>query len=59
MKKFGCATIIASGLAAAVLSLAAPAQADLAHNIWANDRNGSGSSRSITQVPHVDTGVHH
>ena len=59
MKKFGFATIIASGLAAAVLSLATPAQADLAHNIWANDRNGSGAGSSSAQVPHVDTSVHH
>ena len=59
MKKFGCATIIASGMAAALLSLASPAHADLAHNIWANDQNGSASSSSNAQVPHVDTGVHH
>ena len=32
MKKFGFASIIANGLAAAVLGLAAPAQADLGHN---------------------------
>jgi hypothetical protein len=34
MKKFGFATIVASGLAAAVLGLAGPAQADLGHNDW-------------------------
>ena len=36
MKKFGFASIVASGLAAAVLGLAAPAQAGLSHNIWVN-----------------------
>jgi hypothetical protein len=59
MNKFGFATIIGSGLAAAVLSLAAPAQADVAHNIWANDRNGSGSAapvrRSLMSTPAFTT----
>ena len=32
MKKFGFATIVASGLAAAVLGLAGPAQADIGHH---------------------------
>ena len=31
MKKFGFATIVASGLAAAVLGLAGPAQSDIGH----------------------------
>ena len=53
MKKFGFASIVASGLAAAVLGLAAPAQAGLAHNIWVNHHYG----QSVT-VPHVDTSVH-
>ena len=53
MKKFGFASIVASGLAAAVLGLAAPAQAGLSHNIWVNHHYGS----SVT-VPHVDTIVH-
>ena len=34
MKKLGFATIIASGLAAAVLGFAGPAQADLGHHDW-------------------------
>ena len=51
MKKFGFASIIASGLAAAVLGLAAPAQADLGHNTWVNQ------GPSVT-VPQVDTTVH-
>ena len=34
MKKFGFASIVASGLAAAVLGLAGPAQADTGHHQW-------------------------
>ena len=37
MKKFGFATIVASGLAAAVLGLAGPAQADIGHRDWVHD----------------------
>ena len=37
MKKFGFATIVASGLAAAVVGLAGPAQADLGHHDWVVD----------------------
>jgi hypothetical protein len=54
MKKFGIASVIATGFAAALVGLAAPAQADLGHHDWVNQING-GSSVS---VPHVDTGVH-
>ena len=52
MKKLGFATIVASGLAAAVLGFAGPAQADIDHHAFLNE---------ITQtvnVPHVDTTVH-
>ena len=34
MKKFGFASIVATGLAAAVLGLAGPAQADIGHYNW-------------------------
>jgi hypothetical protein len=51
MKKFGFASIVASGLAAAVLGLAAPAQADLGHNTWVNQMGPN------VTVPHVDTSV--
>jgi len=51
MKKFGFASIVASGLAAAVLGLAAPAQADLGHNTWVNQ-----IGQSVT-VPQVNTSV--
>jgi hypothetical protein len=52
MKKFGFATIIASGLAAAVLGLAGPAQADAIHHDWIYD------IQPQVTVPHVDTTVH-
>jgi hypothetical protein len=52
MNKFHIASIIAGGLAAAVLGLAAPAQADVSHSDWANHLNPGAS------VHHVDTNVH-
>ena len=52
MKKFGFATIAASGLAAAVLGFAGPAQADIGHNSWVNQIGPSVS------VPQVDNSVH-
>jgi hypothetical protein len=52
MKKLGFATIMASGLTAAVLGLAGPAQADMSHYDWVNN---SGQHAS---VPQVDTSVH-
>ena len=53
MKKIGLAGVLGGGLVAAVLSFAAPAQADLGHNVWANEQNHTSVS-----VPHVNTGVH-
>ncbi len=52
VKKFGVATAIASGLIAAVLSIAAPAQADLGHNTWVNQIGPTATA------PQVDTSVH-
>jgi hypothetical protein len=49
MKKFGFATIIASGLTAAVLGLAGPAQADIGHHDWVHD------IQPQVIVPHVNT----
>jgi hypothetical protein len=53
MKKIGLAGIVGSGLVAAVLGFAAPAQADLGHDIWANQQNHAGVS-----APQVDNSVH-
>ncbi|WP_166907544.1 hypothetical protein [Mycobacterium sp. DL440] len=56
MKKFGIragiGTVVASGLAAAVLGLAGPASADVSHHDWLNQ-----IGPHVT-VPHVDTTVH-
>ena len=48
MKEFGFASIVASGLAAAVLGLAGPAQADLGHNQWVHDIQRHASVGSVT-----------
>ena len=48
MKKFGFATIAASGLAAAIIGLAGPAQADSIHHDWIYD------IQPQVTVPHVD-----
>jgi hypothetical protein len=55
MKKFGFAGIVgfaATGLAAAILGFAAPAQADVIHHSWIND------IQPTVNVPQVDTSVH-
>ncbi|WP_170313141.1 hypothetical protein [Mycolicibacterium anyangense] len=52
MKKFAITSVIASGLVAAALSIAAPAQADLGHNEWVNQIGQAASA------PQVDTTVH-
>ena len=51
MKKLGFATMIASGLAAAVLGFAGPAQADIDHHDWVHD------IQQQVNVPQVDTTV--
>ena len=53
MKKIGFATIIASGLTAAVLGLAGPASADVGHHDWVHD------IQPQVSVPQVDNGVQH
>ena len=70
MKKFGFATIAASGLAAAILGLAAPAQATtiadvptgvVASNVISTDIGHHNWVNDIQQpayVPRVDTSVH-
>ncbi len=52
MKKLGFATVIASGLTAAVLGLAGPASADIGHHDWVND------IQQTVNVPQVNTTVH-
>jgi hypothetical protein len=58
MKKIGFAAVVASGLTAAVIGLAAPAQAavqistDLGHHAWVD------VIQPPVYVPHVDTSVH-
>ena len=54
MKKFGFASVVATGFIAAIIGLAAPAQADLGHHDWVNQINGGSS----VVVPQVDTNVH-
>jgi hypothetical protein len=51
MNKLGFATMIASGLAAAVLGFAGPAQADVIHHDWVHD------IQQQVSVPQVDTSV--
>jgi hypothetical protein len=51
MKKIGFAAIVASGLSAAIIGLAGPAQADVEHHQWL-DR-----IHPVVVVPHVDTTV--
>jgi hypothetical protein len=51
MKKFGFATIAASGLAAAMIGLAGTAQADVVHHDWVRD------IQQQVNVPMVDTSV--
>ncbi len=48
MKKFGFATIVASGLAATVLGLAGPAQADIGHHQWVQDTQQQATVGSTT-----------
>ena len=52
MKKFGFATVIASGLAAAVVGRAGPPQAHAIHHDWIYD------IQPQVSVPHVDNSVH-
>ncbi|WP_276822816.1 hypothetical protein [Mycolicibacterium mageritense] len=50
MKKFGFASAIAAGFAAAVFGLAAPAQADVVHHQWVHDIQQHASVGSVTPV---------
>ena len=52
MKNHGLATVAATGLMAAVLGFAGPANADIGHLDWVYDM------QPTVSVPHVDTAVH-
>jgi hypothetical protein len=52
MKKFGFATIAASGLFAAIVGFAGPAQADIGHHDWVNNL------QPTVSVPQVNNNVH-
>ena len=50
MKKFSIASIVASGFAAALFGLAAPASADISHHQWINDIQPRASVGSVTST---------
>lgn len=50
MKKFGFASIAAAGLAAAVVGLAAPAQAGIDHHEWVHNNQQTASVGSATST---------
>jgi hypothetical protein len=50
MKKFGFASIVATGFAAALFGLAAPANADVAHHNWVHDIQHQATVSSTTAV---------
>lgn len=50
MKKFSIASIVASGFAAALFGLAAPASADISHHQWINDIQHRASVGSVTST---------
>ncbi|MDR3663534.1 MAG: hypothetical protein P4L86_24650 [Mycobacterium sp.] len=53
MKKLGLVAVLANGVAAAVLGLAAPASADVAHHDWIYN------VQPHVSAPQVDNTVHH
>lgn len=53
MKRFGIASMLTGGLVAAVIGMAAPAQADLSDVIWNQQQQHQ------VFVPHVDNSVRH
>ncbi|WP_197040200.1 hypothetical protein [Mycobacterium sp. URHB0044] len=50
MKKFGITTAIATGFAAAILGLAAPANAGIDHHQWINDIQQQATVGSVTST---------
>jgi hypothetical protein len=54
MKKLGFASIVATGFAAALFGLAAPASADIGHHQWVNDIQQQATVGTVTS--HVGNG---
>jgi hypothetical protein len=50
MKKFGFASIVATGFAAAVLGLAGPANAGIDHHQWIQDIQQQATSSPVSTV---------
>jgi hypothetical protein len=50
MKKFGFASIVATGFAAALFGLAAPANAGVDHHTWLNEIQQHASVGSVTST---------
>jgi hypothetical protein len=50
MKKFGFASIIATGFAAAIVGLAGPANADIDHHQWVNDIQQHATVGTVTST---------
>ncbi len=50
MKKFGFAGMIATAFAAAIVGLAAPAQADVTHHQWVHDIQHHASTGVVTST---------
>jgi hypothetical protein len=50
MKKFGFASIVATGFAAALFGLAAPASADIGHHQWVNDIQQQATVGTVTST---------
>jgi hypothetical protein len=50
MKRFGFAGIVATGFAAALFGLAAPARADIDHHQWINDIQQRATVGTVTPV---------
>jgi hypothetical protein len=50
MRKFGFAIVVASAIAAAVLGLAGPAQADIGHHQWVQNTQQQATVGSATST---------
>ena len=50
MKKFGFASIAATGFAAALIGLAGPAQADIGHHDWVHNNQQQAQTGVVTST---------